>query len=203
MNIVDAILIVILIIGALGGMRRGAVKSIVSLVGSIVVLLLSWILKGSLANILISKLPQIGNNAAVSVLVYHILSFILLLIVFSLLYRVLLKVTDIVEKVFDATIILGFVSRVIGAVIGAITTYVVLFFILFILSIFNIKYLNNSKVSNFMLEKTPALAPLVKNTFEGIKEVYESNSTEEQIKILFEKNIINEDNMNKILEKVN
>ena len=199
MNLVDAILIVIIIIGALGGMRRGAVKSIVSLVGSIVVLLLSWILKGSLANILISKLPQIGNNAAVSVLVYHILSFILLLIVFSLLYRVLLKVTDIVEKVFDATIILGFVSRVIGAV----TTYVVLFFILFILSIFNIKYLNNSKVSNFMLEKTPALAPLVKNTFEGIKEVYESNNAEEQIKILFEKNIINEDNMNKILEKVN
>ena len=38
MNIVDAILIVILIIGTLDGIRKGALKTLVELIGSILVL---------------------------------------------------------------------------------------------------------------------------------------------------------------------
>ena len=172
MNIVDAVLIIIIMIGALDGVKKGAVRSLVGLFGSIVVIFLSWILKGSLANILIGALPQLGGNAALSVVVYHILSFIILLIVFSLIYQLILKVTDVIERLLDATVILGFVSRIVGGLVGAITTYIVLFFILFIISVFNIKFINESKVNNFMLEKTPIVAPVVKDTWEGIKEVY-------------------------------
>lgn len=146
-------------------------------------------------------MPQIGANALVSVLIYNVIAFVVLLIVFGLLYRILLKVTDVLEKILDATVILGFVSRILGAIVGAITTYIILFFVLFILSAFNIKALNDSKVNNYILQKTPLIAPLAKDTFEGIKEVYKSNDLEEQVKILFEKNIINEKNMNKILKK--
>ena len=45
MSLLDAILIVIIIIGALDGARKGVIKSLIGLVGSIVVFLLSWILK--------------------------------------------------------------------------------------------------------------------------------------------------------------
>lgn len=201
MGLMDAILIIVLLIGALDGARKGVVKSLVGLVGSIIVIFLSWILKGSLANVLIGLLPQIGNNASVSVLLYHVISFVFLLIVFSIIYRVILKVTDVIEKIFDATIVLGFVSRILGAVVGFIETYIILFFVLFILSVFNISMLSNSKVNNFILDKTPVITPVIKDTWEGAKEIYNSSNFEESIRILFEKNIINEDNMNKILKK--
>ncbi len=199
MNLVDAIIIVVLIIGVLDGVRLGAIRSLVSFFGTIIVFFLSWVLKGTLANFLINHLPQIGGNSAVSVLIYYVLSFIILLIIFGLIYGVILKITNVVEKVLDATVILGFVSRIIGGVFGLIKMYIFVFIVLFILSIFNITMVKESKVNNFILNKTPLLAPLVSDAWEGIKDVYESSNVEEALQNLFEKNIINEDNLNKLI----
>lgn len=201
MNIVDAGLIFIIIIGAVVGIKQGFIRSIVGLFGSLLVFFLSWILKGSLAIVLINNLPEIGANPAVSILIYHVTSFLVLLIVLTLILKLVLKLTKIIEKILDATIILGFVSRILGGLVGAIKTYIILFFVLFILSIFNISLLNNSKVNNFILEKTPGFTPLVRNTWNSIKSVYESKNVEESIKVLFENNIINEENMNKLLKE--
>lgn len=201
MSIVDAVLIILIILGALDGVRQGAIKSVVGFFGSILVFFLSWILKGSLANVLINVLPQIGGNSAISVLIYYIISFIILLIVFSSIYHIVLKVTNVVEKVMDATIILGFVSRIVGAIFGAIKTYIILFIVLFLLSTFNFGFLKESKVNNFILDKTPIFGPVVKDAWEAIKHVYEANDVEESLQVLFEKNIINEKNLNKILNK--
>jgi len=201
MNIVDAVLIVILIIGILDGFRLGAIRSIVGFFGTILVFFLSWILKAPLANVLIKTLPQLGGNSAISVLIYHILSFIILFVIFSIIYRVVLKLSNVVEKVMDATIILGFVSRVIGGVFGLIKMYVFVFIVLFIMSIFNFSFMNSSKVNRFILNKTPLLAPVVSNTWNAIKDVYEASNVEEAIKKLFENKIITEENMNKLLKK--
>ena len=199
MNIVDAILIVILIIGTLDGIRKGALKTLVELIGSILVLFLSWALKGSLANLLISKLPVVGNNPAISAIIYHIIAFVILLILFSLIYRVLLHVSSFIEKIFDATIVLGVVSRVVGAALAFLRTYIILFFALFMISTFNFKVFNESKVNNYIFEKTPIIAPMIKDLWESIKEVYENANVEENIKSLFEKDIISEENMDKLI----
>lgn len=201
MNIVDAVLIVLLIIGIIDGLRLGAVRSIVGFFGTIIVFFLSWILKSPLANVMINTLPQLGGNSAISVLIYHILSFIILLIIFSILYRIVLKLSNVVEKVMDATIILGFVSKIIGGVFGFIKMYIFLFIVLFILSIFNFSFMTNSKVNRFILDKTPLLAPIVKDSWNAIKDVYEANDVDEAIRSLFENNIITEENMNKLLKK--
>ncbi len=202
MNLVDAILIVLLIIGIIDGFRLGAVRSIVGFFGTILVFFLSWVLKSPLAEVLIKTLPQLGGNSAISVLIYHIISFIVLLIIFSLIYRVILKLTNVVEKVMDATIILGFISKIIGGVFGFIKMYIFLFIVLFILSIFNFSFLSNSKVNRFILDKTPLLAPVVEDTWHAIKDVYEAGNVEEAIVKLFENNIITEENMNKLLKGV-
>ena len=78
MNIVDAVILVLLFIGILDGFKNGAIKSLVSFFGSLIVFFLAWVLKSSLANVMISALPQIGGNSAISVLIYYILSFIIL-----------------------------------------------------------------------------------------------------------------------------
>ncbi len=199
MGLVDAIIIIILIIGILDGVRKGALGSFVGFFGSLLVFILSWLLKGSVANFLISKLPVIGGNAAISVLIYTIISFILLLIVFGLIYEVLLKVTNVIEKVFDATIVLGFISRVIGAVFGLIKTYIFLFAVVFILSIFNISYLNQSKLYNAILEKTPLVGNVAKSTWNLIKDVYNNKDISQSLNDMVNNKILTEENKNKLL----
>ncbi len=203
MFLVDIILLIILVLGILDGVRKGGLKSFVSFFGSILVFFLSWTLKGSLANVLIHSLPQLGGNGAISVLIYYILSFIILLIVFSIIYNAVLKITNVIEKVMDATIVLGLVSRILGGLFGFVKTYLFMFIVLFIMSIFNLSFLNNSKVNNYMLEKTPLLAPLIEDAWTAVKDVYEANNPEEAIKTLFEKNIINEKNFNNLMERIN
>lgn len=200
MNIVDAVLIVILIIGIIDGFRLGALRSIVGFFGTLIVFFLSWILKGSLASVMINVLPQLGGNAAISVLIYHILAFIILFVIFSIIYGVILKITNVIEKVMDATIVLGFVSKIIGGIFGFIKMYIFLFIVLFIVSIFNFSFMNSSKINKYILEKTPLLAPVVEKTWNSIKGVYESENVEDAIRVLFENNIINEENMNKLLK---
>lgn len=201
MNLVDAILIIIIIIGALGGMKQGAIKSIVGFFGSLIVFFMAWVLKSSLANVLIKTFPQIGGNSAVSVIIYYVISFIILLIIFSVILGVILRITNVIERLMDATIVLGFVSRILGGIFGAIKTYVIMFIVLFILSIFNFSFLRDSKVNNFILDKTPLLGPIVSDAWSAIKDVYDSNDIEGSLRNLFEKNIINEDTLNKLLGK--
>lgn len=203
MNIVDAILIVLLMIGTLDGIRKGALKTLVELVGSILVIFLSWVLKGSLANLLINKLPVIGNNPVISVVVYNIIAFVLLLIVFSLIYKALLGLSSVIEKIFDATIVLGIVSKIVGAVLGFVRTYLILFFALFMISTFNFKIFNESKVNEYMLDKTPIVAPMIEDLWQTIKDAYSNSNVEETIKAMFEKNIINEENMDLLIDKYN
>ena len=196
MGIVDAIILVLLFIGILDGIRKGALKTVVELVGSILVVVLSWIFKGTVANVLINRLPVIGKNPAISALIYHIIAFVILLILFALIYRIILGISNFIEKVFDATIVLGIVSKIIGGILGFIKAYVFIFIALFILSIFNIGFLRESKMNNFILEKTPFST----STWKSIKEVYTSSDIEGSIKKLFENNIITEENMNKLLD---
>ena len=99
----------------------------------------------------------------------------------------------------NMTIILGVVSKVIGALFGLIRMYLFIFVALFILSTFNISYLNNSKVNHFILDKTPLLGPVISDGWNAIKGVYEASDVEEGLKVLFEKNIITEENFNKLI----
>ena len=56
-NILDVAIILILIMFAIIGFKRGAIKEIVSLVGIIAVFIVSFSLKGILGNILCKWLP--------------------------------------------------------------------------------------------------------------------------------------------------
>lgn len=199
MGLVDAIIIVLFMIGILDGVRKGALGTLVGFFGSLLVFILSWNFKGQLANFLISKLPVIGGNAAISVLIYTILSFIILLIVFGIIYRIIVKVTNVVEKAFDATIVLGFISRLVGAVLGFFKAYIFIFIIIFVLSIFNISYLNNSKLYNTILEDTPVVGKVAKSTWDMIKDVYNNKDITESLNDMVNNNILTEENKNKLL----
>lgn len=104
MNILDAVIITILIVGVLGGMSRGLIKQAVLLIGLVFCLVLAFSLRTPIATFMYEYLPffkfggLFSGVSIINILLYELIAF---LIIFSLLYlvlRILLKITGIIEK---------------------------------------------------------------------------------------------------------
>ena len=130
MNILDAVIITILIVGVLGGMSRGLIKQAVLLIGLVVCLIFAFSLRTPIATFMYEYLPffkfggLFSGVSIINILLYELIAF---LIIFSLLYlvlRILLKITGIIEKILDMTIILGFFSKIGGGIVGFIEAYI-------------------------------------------------------------------------------
>lgn len=218
MNILDAIIIIVIIVGALGGMSRGLIKEVVFLLSLIVCLVLSFSLRGPIATLMYKYLPFFefsGDYAGVSILnilVYELIAFLIVFGVLYLIVRILLAISGLIEKLLKATIILGFFSKIGGAIVGAIEGYVLVFIILFVLNqpFFHITGMENSKVANFILDKTPLMSPVIEDTRIAIKEVYELSGkyktnkqqfNKEAIKLFIKYDIISEENVEILREK--
>jgi uncharacterized membrane protein required for colicin V production len=82
----------------------------------------------------------------------------------------LLGVTGLIEKVLKATVILSVPSKILGFIVGLIEAYIWAYIILFILTLpmINLKEIYNSKVANYVMEKTPYLSKYTSKT----KEIY-------------------------------
>ena len=117
MNLLDSIIIVLFIVGILGGLKSGVIKSTVTLVGTIIVFILAFYLKNPLATILYTYLPffDILNGAVViNILLYEFIAFLIAIAILSLALGILIKVSGFIEKVFNATIILGMISKLLS-----------------------------------------------------------------------------------------
>ena len=57
MKISEIVIIIIILLGALIGFKKGAIKEIFELVGTISIIIIAYLLKGYLASLLIKLLP--------------------------------------------------------------------------------------------------------------------------------------------------
>ena len=181
MTLLDAVIIVIIIMGAIGGIAKGGVTSILSFVGVIVISYLAWIFRTPLAEQLMKFAPffnfagDFEGVTSLNILLYEAIAFFIIAGTLSLILGIVLKFTGAIEKILKNTIILGLPSRIIGALCGAIETYVLLFIIICILNspFVNINIgLSNSKVANWMMEKTPIISSLVDGTISSTSDIY-------------------------------
>ena len=85
-SIVDAIIVLAILLGAVVGFKEGGIKKTVHLVGLVLVFIISFILKDVLASWMYTKLPfftfgKILNELPIiNILLYEILSFIIIFI---------------------------------------------------------------------------------------------------------------------------
>lgn len=218
MNILDAVIITILIVGVLGGMSRGLIKQVVLLIGLVVCLVFAFSLRTPIATFMYEYLPffkfggLFSGVSIINILLYELIAF---LIIFSLLYlvlRILLKITGIIEKILDMTIILGFFSKIGGGIVGFIEAYILVFVFLFVFSqpFIRVTGLDSSKVGNFILDKTPVMSSAIEDTRKAINEVYtlttkykndKNKLNQETIKLFIKYDIITEENVQKLREK--
>lgn len=180
MNILDIVIVLILIMSAIIGFKRGAIKEIVSLVGIIIVFIVAFAFKGVLGNVLCKWLPFFnfaGNLEGVTVLNILLYQLIAFLIIYSLLfsiYMIVMKISGVVQKLVHMTVILWLPSKIIGAVVAFITGYVMVFVVLLALLIplKDTNMFKESKFANYVVYDTPILAGSAENISRSINEVY-------------------------------
>jgi len=180
MNILDIGIVLILIMSAIIGFKRGAIKEIVSLVGIIIVFIVAFAFKGVLGNVLCKWLPFFnfaGNLEGVTVLNILLYQLIAFLIIYSLLfsiYMIVMKISGVVQKLVHMTVILWLPSKIIGAVVAFITGYVMVFVVLLALLIplKDTDMFKESKFANYVVYDTPILAGSAENISRSINEVY-------------------------------
>ncbi|MEG2311392.1 MAG: CvpA family protein [Bacilli bacterium] len=190
MNTLDIIIIVLLIIGAIVGAKRGFTKQLVSSVGFIVVVVFSFLLKNLISVFLYEHLPFFplaGFFKGVTVLnifIYEVIAFIAVFIVLMIIWRLLIVTTSIFEKILNATIILGIPSKIMGAILGILEIFIWVFIGLYILALpcFSNSLVDEVKLGNKILHETPILSKLdgeyitVIKEFKGLKDEFRVNN---------------------------
>ena len=180
MNIIDIIIIVLFVLSIYNGFRRGVVNSVVTLVGTMISFILAFYLKTPISIFMYENLPffSIGgifeNITVINILIYEGISFVVTLLVLLLLIKILARVTGFVDKILGKLILLGLPSKILGAAGGFIQGYLIVFLALFAITTFftNTTFLNKSKISETMLNKTPILSEIIGKTIDSVEEVY-------------------------------
>lgn len=181
MNVIDYVILGFLLIGMLIGFRKGFINSIVTFIGTLIIIILAFYLKNPISEIFYSNLPFFNLGGifkdiiAFNILIYEALSYILTLSLLSFILGLIAKVTGVFNKLVNATVVLGLPSKILGAICGLFEGYILAFIAIFILSSINFSSMlvNESKYADDLLTKTPGLSKVVNNTYQSITNIYQ------------------------------
>ncbi len=219
MGVVDFIIIILILSGFVIGWKNGFTKQLISTVGLIVLLALSYVIKNPLSALMYKYLPFFdfgGSFKGVQVLnvfIYEFLAFLIILSILQTVFKILLNTSTLFENILKHTIILGIPSKLLGGLIGCIENFVVTFIILFFLNLpfINIPMVRKSNLSNFMLNHTPVLsnvcndALIVFDEIRDLKHEYESNKSNKDefnskvLTVMVKHNIISKENIDYLI----
>lgn len=220
MNIIDACIILLLGLGAVLGFKRGLTKSLATGVGFVAVIILAFILKNPLSELMYQNLPffeffgVFKGVTVLNILLYEVVAFLVVLSILSLILKLVIFATSVFEKLLNMTIILGIPSKILGMVVGVIEYYVIVFVILFVISLpmINYDFINESKWKDQILNNTPILTDISKDTinvyndFYALKTKYESETSnkefnKEALDLFLKYKVVSVDSVNKLIDK--
>ena len=183
-NLIDAIILLIILLGGVIGFKEGVIKKLTSVIGLIIVVILSFTLKNYLSVFFYENLPFFDlwgvfkGIQVLNILFYELLAFVIIASVLTIVYRLILGLTGIIEKVLKATVILSIPSKILGFFVGLIENYIWVYLFLFILTlpVINIKQIYDSKTAVFIMEKTPILSKDTDKTIDIYNDLYDINT---------------------------
>lgn len=194
LTIVDAIILLIILLGGVIGFKEGVIKKLTSIIGLIIVVILSFELKNYLSVFFYENLPFFNfwgifkGIQVLNIIFYEILAFIIIASLLTIIYRILLSITGLIEKVLKATIILSIPSKILGFIVGLVEYYIWVYIVLFILTlpVINLKSIYESKTATFIMENTPYLSKYTDKTLKIYNDLYKiidnrSNKSNEKV----------------------
>ena len=218
-NLIDAIILLIILLGGVIGFKEGVIKKLTSVIGLIIVVILSFTLKNYLSVFFYENLPFFDlwgvfkGIQVLNILFYELLAFVIIASVLTIVYRLILGLTGIIEKVLKATVILSIPSKILGFFVGLIENYIWVYLFLFILTlpVINIKQVYDSKTAVFIMEKTPILSKYTDKTIDIYNDLYDiidSNGektneqvNEEAMDLMLKYEIITKESAKKLIDK--
>ena len=177
--IVDVIIFLLILSSALLGLKRGFTKELVCFLGFFIIIILAFILKNPLSSLMYEYLPFfkfswiIKGATSLNIILYEIISFFIVLSLLTIIFKVLVFATTIFEKILKITVVLGIPSKILGFVVGILEGIVWSFIILYIINLpfFKTDILTDSKIASSILNKTPILTTMTKDTIKASEEV--------------------------------
>lgn len=219
-NILDIGIIMILIMFIIIGFKRGVIKEVVSLVGIIIVFILSWSLKNILGNFLCIIFPFfdfigiLDGMSSLNILFYQAIAFMIIFCLLLSIYTISLKISRFVQKIVNMTIILWLPSKVLGGIASFVKGYLlmVICFIFIVIPFGDIGIFKESKIMNFMLYETPIVSGYTHNFMYSVERTYElannisngsisvNEANQEAIEIMIDYNVTNKSTVNDLID---
>lgn len=217
-SIIDAIIIILLLFGAIFGFKAGVIKSAVSFFGTLLIIFLAFQLKNPISEFLYLHLPffnfggQLAGVTAFNILIYEGIAFLIVFAILEILLKIVIFASGILESILRLTIVFGLFSKILGLFFGFIEYYVIIFAGLFMLNCFsNTTFLiKDSSLATNILNNTPILAEQFKEPKAAIDEILELSNTYKNDKdgynaktfeILIKYNIISKKQAEKLINK--
>lgn len=179
-GVIDAIILLLILLGGVVGFKEGAIKKLTSVVGLVLVVVISFILKNKISVYFYENLPFLDlwgvfkGIQILNVIFYEVVAFLIIASVLMIVYNILLGITGLIEKVLKATVILSIPSKLLGFIVGMVEAYIWIYVVLFILTlpVINVKEVYTSNVANFIMKETPYLSKYTNKTVEVYSDLY-------------------------------
>lgn len=176
---IDVIIVLVLLMGAVIGFKRGVIKSAVTFIGAIIVIVLAFYLKNPLSKLMYTYLPffnfagDFEGLTVLNIVIYEALAFVIVYVLLMSILQILIAVTGVIEKVLNFTIVLGIPSKLLGALFGFFETYLFVFVALFLLSQIPATnaYMKESFVAEKIANSSPILSDISENYFKAFEEI--------------------------------
>lgn len=220
MNIIDIMIILILLYGAVMGFKKGFTSAVISCVGVIAVIVISYLFKNPISQIFYNIFPFfkfggiIKGATVLNIVLYELLAFGIVFSILMIVFRLVLVTSKIFEKILKYTIILGIPSKLLGMLVGLVESFIIVFMLLFIMSlpIFGAKEIQESKLKDKILTSVPVLDKGAKKVltvtekFAGLKEKYQETKDAntfnlETLDLFLEYKVISVQNTEKLIQK--
>lgn len=180
-SLVDAIIILLILMGGIVGYKNGFIKEGMQFVGMLFIVIVSFLLKDSLMVLLYENLPFfnffgfIKGISAINILFYQLIAFLIIFLALTFILKVLIVITGFIEWMLKLTIFLKIPSKILGIFVGILEFYVYTFIILYVLNmpVFNLSYVADSKYGEAILNNTPILSTMVDDTVKAYTDVWE------------------------------
>lgn len=180
-SLVDAIIILLILMGGIVGYKNGFIKEGMQFVGMLFIVIVSFLLKDSLMVLLYENLPFfnffgfIKGISAINILFYQLIAFLIIFLALTFILKVLIVITGFIEWMLKLTVFLKIPSKILGIFVGILEFYVYTFIILYVLNmpVFNLSYVADSKYGEAILNNTPILSTMVDDTVKAYTDVWE------------------------------
>ena len=176
LNVIDLLIIIILIFCFLIGFKKSMIPGLVALGGTILILVISYMFKNILGNVLCNYMPffDFDGVPALNILLYQGISFLLIFGILTSVLVIVLKVSGVLQKIVNSTLVLWLPSKIIGGIIGVLIGYICLFVVIVALFVpFNsFPIYKESVLIDVISNKTPILSKYGEGFIESFKETY-------------------------------